>query len=69
MPNLPTITVTDAQATRIQNAFGGVEEYKAWLRQSIKEYVVGKEVNVIRSQLQAQVEAKVAQVDTELNGI
>lgn len=43
MPDLPTFTVTSAQATRLLNAFGSTDNYKAWLRAQIIEFVLNKE--------------------------
>ena len=45
MPNLPTVTVTQAQADRILEAFGGtvdiaVPAYKEWLTKSVRDYVL-----------------------------
>lgn len=39
MPDLPTITVTTAQATKALAAFGDVAGYKAWLRQAVQTEV------------------------------
>lgn len=58
MPDLPTLTVTDAQAQRIQNAFGGVAAYREWLRAQIKQHV-----------LLSEQEAMKAKVEQELSGI
>jgi hypothetical protein len=51
MPDLPTLTVTDAQANRILLAFGGqvdeagaaltpVQAYRRWLRESVRNHVL-----------------------------
>lgn len=69
MPDLPTITVTSAQATRITTAFGDVATYRAWLREQIKDYVVTKEAEAIYEQATAQMEASAAQVRADLDGI
>lgn len=39
MPDLPTITVTDAQATKLLEFFGDADAYKAWLREAIKREI------------------------------
>lgn len=41
--NLPTLKVTQEQADRMLAAWGSVEDYRAWLRDSIIEFVVGHE--------------------------
>ena len=69
MPDLPTITVTAAQAQRIQTAFGGVEQYKAWLRQAIRGYVKISEREALRLKYEADIAASEATVDGELSGI
>lgn len=43
MPTLPTINVTTAQADRMLATYGSVANYKVWLVQAIKEYVVHQE--------------------------
>ena len=50
MPDLPTLTVTSAQATRMLAAYGArdatktpTENYKAWLKEKIIEEVVAFE--------------------------
>ena len=45
MPDLPTLTVTDAQAAIVLAAFGGnmtpaVPAYQTWLARSLVSYVV-----------------------------
>ncbi len=40
MPNLPTITVTTAQAAQVLAAFGDAATYQEWLRTQVVEYVV-----------------------------
>lgn len=57
MPDLPTITVTQAQADRILLAFGGdqataVPAYKRWLGETLRDHVLRKTVgdqNIINS--------------------
>lgn len=50
MPDLPTITVTQAQADRILTAFGGtpaiaVPAYKDWLRMAVRGKVLQEAIN------------------------
>lgn len=45
MPALPTITVTDAQATRMLAAYGSPANYITWLTNAIIDYVTGSEFN------------------------
>lgn len=43
MPDLPTLTVTTAQATRILATFGDAAAYRAWLKDQIIEKVLASE--------------------------
>lgn len=69
MPDLPTISVTSAQATRIQAAFGGVEAYRAWLRQAIRTQVIVAERQAITSKYEADVAAAANAVENDLGNI
>lgn len=69
MPDLPTLTVTAAQATRIQNAYGSVEQYRTWLRQAIRNYVKAMERETLQEQYVADLDASAAAVDSDLTGI
>lgn len=58
MPTLPTLTVTQAQADRMIAAYGdpgdttaqAVEKYKAWLTESIVDYVLRAEARDLHEQ-------------------
>ena len=39
MPNLPTVTVTDAQSAKCVSAFTDAAGYKAWLKQAVRDEV------------------------------
>lgn len=43
MPDLPTLTVTTAQAQRITTAFGSSLAYRQWLRSRVIDYVIQDE--------------------------
>ena len=43
MPQLPTFTVSGAQATRLLAPFGDSDGYKAWLRVALKDEVRRRE--------------------------
>ena len=70
MPNLPTFSVTDAQATRMLSAFGSTDAYIAWLKQSIIDFVIEKEINAwSKAELAAfdqRLQARIAQLKTDL---
>jgi hypothetical protein len=63
MPNLPTFTVTDAQAARLLAAFGSTENYKAWLKQQLTAYVLDKETEAERATFQNNVNTKRGEID------
>lgn len=54
MPNLPTLTVTDAQADRMLAAWGTIDHYKAWLQQQIIEFVIEAERRVANQEFMQQ---------------
>lgn len=69
MATLPTLTVTDAQATRLLAVFGDVPTYKAWLIGQLKAKVMEAELSKARADAQAYVEAKRIALEAELTGI
>lgn len=75
MPDLPTLTVTAAQATRIQNAFPGAtnaekaEAYKAWLRNALRGHVKAMERATLYAEFEARMATSEGAVDTDLGGI
>jgi hypothetical protein len=58
MPALPTLTVTDEQANRMLAAWGSAENYSAWLKSEIIEFVLNKEANERYRAWSAQEQAK-----------
>lgn len=54
MPDLPTLTVTQAQADRMLAVFGTVEAYREWLRESIINHVLAEEEQVRVEQFHAE---------------
>lgn len=69
MPDLPTLTVTTTQATRITTAFGDAAAYRAWLRQQIKNYVIVHEREALQAKFDADAAASDAQVNADLSTI
>lgn len=66
MPTLPTLTVTDAQATRMIAAFGSAEAYRTWLKEQIIDYVVAKELEVKKVQKENELKTLDATARSEL---
>jgi hypothetical protein len=58
MPTLPTLTVTDEQATRMLAAWGSAAEYSKWLKDEIIEFVLNKEAVDRQRAWSAQEQAK-----------
>ena len=67
MPTLPTFEVTQAQADRIQAAFGSIANYRAWLKQAIKDYVFNHESEQITQGVADSINAKRAEIDNDLD--
>lgn len=66
MPDLPTLTVTQAQADRIVAAFGSVANYRTWLKEAVRDRVRNVEVEKIRAQSEADMKAKSDEVNQYL---
>ena len=66
MPTMPTIDVTQAQADRALAAYGSVANYKRWLADSVREYVVTKERAAINLRHEQARQAEVAQVEADM---
>ena len=47
MPDLPTLTVTGAQATRLLESFGNAAGYKKWLKQALLDEVQRREARAL----------------------
>ena len=69
MPNLPTLTVTDDQATRILAVFHDAPTYRRWLRDRVVETVLRAERTVLEGEAAAEttaaLEALVAALPTD----
>lgn len=66
MPDLPTLTVTQAQADRMIAAWGTAAAYRQWLRSKIVEYVIDYETTQTDLAYKSQREADRAQARLEL---
>ena len=55
MPDLPTLTVTTAQAQRITAAFGTVTDYRKWLRNAVIMQVVSREGAADQTALETEI--------------
>ena len=66
MPTMPTIDVTQVQADRALAAFGSVANYKRWLADSVRDYVVNKERAAINLRHETQRQAEIAQIEGDM---
>ena len=67
MPDLPTITVTNGQLTKLLEVFpGGASEYTAWLTQTLIDEVIRRNVRAIDDQANAAKAAALAAIRAEL---
>jgi hypothetical protein len=67
MPNLPTLTVTQAQMDRLLQTFGDVNGYKSWLRQQVKAAVFDHESLAIQNQAKADIEVRRTEINADLD--
>lgn len=65
MPDLPTLTVTTAQAQRCLAAWGSVAAYKEWLADSVRRYVRGAERAAVLDPIQQQLRDALAALDAD----
>jgi hypothetical protein len=66
MPDLPTFTITQAQADRILAAFGSVQNYRDWLSSSVRDYVFQHERRQILQEYDVELQAKLAEIKASL---
>lgn len=64
MPDLPTFTVTNAQATRALAAFGSTFQYKVWLADSVRKYVRTVERQNLKSTMEADLASGLDEIDS-----
>lgn len=67
MPDLPTITVTNAQMQRLMAVFGDGPAYKQWLKQQLKNVVISAELQKLESTHRVEMEAKRAEITADLD--
>jgi hypothetical protein len=63
VPALPTLTITDDQATRCLAAWGSVAAYKAWLASEVAGYVRASERATVLADAQDAALAMLAAID------
>lgn len=47
MPDLPTITVTAPQATKLLDLFGSAAEYKRWLKEAVRQEAIRRQTVIL----------------------
>lgn len=65
MPDLPTLTITDAQADRCLAAWGSVAAYREWLADAVRRYVRTSERAAVLEPLQQQLRDALAALDAD----
>jgi len=66
LPNLPTVTVTDAQSAKCVSAFTDAAGYKAWLKQAVRDEVQRRAARRLDEEHNAAKKAALAALDAEL---
>lgn len=66
MPDLPTITVTAAQASRVNAVFGSADAYRQWLRGSLRAHVLAVESSRLDAQHETEKRAALDTLNAEL---
>ena len=66
--DLPTISVTNAQAAKLIELFGSAAEYKQWLRQAVREEALRRHAQTLRDQANTAVREGLEALESELPG-
>jgi len=66
MPDLPTLTVTAPQATRLLAAFGTTAAYRAWLKAAVRDEVLRRESRRLDEDANTAKRAALAAYETDL---
>ena len=66
MPNLPTITVTDAQLAKCVAAFTDAAGYKKWLKAAVRDEVQRRTARALDEQHNAAKAAALAALEADL---
>lgn len=66
MPDLPTLTVTGPQATRLLAAFGTAAGYRSWLKQALLDEVQRREARALDEAHNEAKRVALAQLESEL---
>jgi phosphate starvation-inducible protein PhoH len=66
MPDLPTITVTAPQATKLLELFGSANEYKKWLKEAVRVEAIRRQTVVLQEAANAQVRDAIMTFETEI---
>ena len=75
MPDMPTVTVTDAQLTRLLAAFPGAngaqkaDAYRAFVKRNLREYVLLSEARTLDEQANVTKRDALAAIEAELSGV
>ena len=66
MPDLPTITVTAPQATKLLELFGSAAEYKRWLKEAVRQEAIRRQTVVLAEAANSQVRDAIMAFEAEI---
>lgn len=69
MATLPTLEVTNTQATYLLGVFGSAEAYQQWLLDAIKARVMDEGMRDVRAQANAAIEERRVALQAMLEGV
>jgi len=67
MPDLPTITVTAPQATKLLELFGSAKEYKKWLKEAVRTEAIRRQTVVLAEAANSQVRDAIMAFEAEIS--
>lgn len=66
MPDLPTITVTAGQATKLLNLFGDVPTYQKWLKAAVRQEALRRQTVILNEAANQSVQADLAAFEAQI---
>jgi hypothetical protein len=66
MPDLPTITVTAPQATKLLELFGSAAEYKRWLKEAVRQEAIRRQTVILAEAANSQVRDDIMAFEAEI---
>lgn len=66
MPDLPTITVTAPQATKLLELFGNATEYRKWLKEAVRVEAIRRQTVILAEAANATVQEGIAAFEASI---